>query len=134
MRFLCLATIVAACGGKPVDRVEHPLPTTMVGTGHPYWKQLAHEARASLELPRELEPKTPPEGCFQLAADGKIGGTKLVHGGKVADVDAAVKKALDAVMRARNDHPIPVPAELKSALDGWVCLALEPLVPVEASR
>jgi hypothetical protein len=128
MRAAFAVAVVIACSSHSADRVEHPLPTTKVGTGHPYWKQLAHDARASLDIPRELEPSTPPEGCFRLAADGKVIAVKLGHTTGQPAADDAVKHALDAVEHARNDKPVPVPAELRTTLDGWVCLAFEPVV------
>ena len=111
-----LVMLVAACASSPAAREDHPRPTTNVGTGHPYWKQLSRDARAS------LGNGAPPTMCLVLRADGTILGGKFVPDAKG---NVAVAEALRKFMDARNAHPVAVPAELRTTLDGWVCMPVE---------
>ena len=106
---IALLALVIACGGPPAVREDHPLPTTNVGTAQPYWKELARGARASLG---ERAPGATM--CLTLRADGHVTAARI---GKSTS-------ELHGFVDARNQHPQPVPPELRSALDGWVCMPL----------
>jgi hypothetical protein len=119
-----LLCFLFACASTSPPRSAQPLPTTFVGTGHPYWKQLALEARGNFALPEGMHEES-PEGCFHLTAAGTIVETKLARG-TTPGVDGAMKRALDAVMQARNAKPVPVPPELVPAISSWICVHFEP--------
>jgi outer membrane biosynthesis protein TonB len=94
--------------------------------GHPFFQKLAADFREGWEIPSILDVKGAPVGCFHITPDGKIPDTKFKEKSGDQVLDDSVERRLEAVKKARNDNPVPVPTELLGATNRWICFRFDP--------
>ena len=97
-------------------------------TGHPFWRKLVADFRQGWEIPTisAADAKVLPAGCFHITPDGKIQDTKFKEKSGNEVLDDSVQRGLEALKKLRNDNPIPVPNELLSVTNRWVCFRFNP--------
>ena len=90
-----------------------------VSKGHPYFQRLVADMEfAAPELAKE--GSTPPQGCIQITAEGKIPQIKFRREGD-GDLQSLAEAALKRLQSKRNDEPIPVPTELLRLTTEFLC-------------
>lgn len=97
-----------------------------LNAGDPYWRNLAADFRQLWEIPAVLKVSGTPVGCFHIAPDGKIVDTKFDVPSGDETLDDSVQRALQAIKKARNDKPQPVPVGQLGAIKGWTCFRFTP--------
>jgi hypothetical protein len=111
---------------KPGDFNSSSFGFAQVTKGHPFWQKLALDIHNAWEIPSISDVKGAPAGCFHLTPDGKIADTKFKEKSGNDVLDDSVQRALDTVMKSRNDNPVAVPTELLGATTGWICFRFDP--------
>ena len=86
--------------------------------GDPYWGRLRGDMQYS--PPEISKGDSAPVGCIHLTPEGKIVDTKFDTGAE-DDLRTAAEAAIRQLVKARNDHPEPVPTHLLSATTKWLC-------------
>jgi hypothetical protein len=134
MRVLTHATVVVAltaCSSPaprpsstpPPTRPSEPPPAGIepAQREHPYVRQLTADLAGSFVLPSLVESTQGVTMCLRLAADGKVGETKLDPRSGNAQLDEAAERALARVSEKRAASPEPIPGELAGLDARWLC-------------
>lgn len=133
---------------KPVDitKFKHPSdedpqpgaqPTTDIGqfdgsekgfaplnAGDPYWGNL--KADLEPQIPTITKTSGAAVMCLHISPEGKIVDTKFDAPSHDDILDDAVQRAVQAVRKARNDKPQPVPTAQLGVIKRWVCFRFHP--------
>ncbi len=107
--------------GKPTDAA--PFNPNAIGhgpanVGDPYFAKLTDDLIAN--FPGHNVSDNPPEACIHLTPEGKIADTKF-NVRSNDDLQQFAEGQLKALVKERNEHPVPVPIQLIDITKQWLC-------------
>lgn len=100
-------------------------PTTK---GDPFYIDLIKDLRENWEYPEISSDEGEPAACLRIEPDGKISDTNFKEKSGNAELDDSVERAINALRKARNDHPVEVPTHLlqQGVTTKWLCIRFKP--------
>jgi len=96
-----------------------------VNAGDPYWQHIVAEFKQIWELPTIVKVDGATKACFHIEPTGKFVDTKFERSGDET-LDDSVQRAMNAIKKARNDSPQPVPTGQLAVIKQWVCFRFNP--------
>ena len=84
-----------------------------------YWQALAAQVHQAWTLPAGTATQG-AVACLHLLPDGRVAATRLTPSGDAA-IDDSIRRAMTAVQREREEHPVPVPADQQHLIQRWIC-------------
>jgi hypothetical protein len=96
-----------------------------INAGDPYWQHIVAEFKQIWELPTIVKVSGATKACFHIEPDGKFVDTKFERSGDET-LDDSVQRAMNAIKRARNERPQPVPTSQLGVIKQWVCFRFDP--------
>jgi hypothetical protein len=89
------------------------------------WRNVVGEFKQLWELPTIVNVTGKTKACFHITPDGKFVDSKFEPSGD-ATLDDSVQRAINAITRARNERPQPVPTSQLAVIKQWVCFLFNP--------
>ena len=106
------------------DEPRDAVPAHDPDARHPaYWQELTAQIHRAWILPAGTATQG-AVACLQLLPDGRIAATRLTPSGDAA-IDDSIQRAMTAVQRAREEHPVPVPADQQYLIKRWICFRFD---------